>query len=106
MALINVIYDVIITSLQLPGAWTEIDGKKVTLYGSRFHDDRKAVQGQEVTIPGLPRPAVVNKEGMHIFGKDGKKVCGVCIVWCVCVLCVCVVCVCVCVCDGNDVLSW
>ncbi|KAL5515301.1 hypothetical protein EMCRGX_G000452 [Ephydatia muelleri] len=58
---------------KLPGAWTEIEGKKVTLYGSRFHDDRKAVQGQEVAIAGLPRPAVVNKEGMHIFGKDGKK---------------------------------
>ena len=78
MALINVIYDVIITSLQLPGAWTEIDGKKVTLYGSRFHDDRKAVQGQEVTIPGLPRPAVVNKKACTSLERMERR-CVVCV---------------------------
>lgn len=59
---------------KLPGAWSVIDGKKVTLYGSRFLDNRLPVEGTEVAISGVARPAVVNGDGMHIFGNDGKKV--------------------------------
>ena len=59
----------------------------VSFYGSQFIDDRLPVEGTEVTVEGLDKPAVVNKRGMYLFGNDGKKVC----------MCVCV-CVCVCVC--------
>lgn len=51
------------------------------MYGSRFHDDRKPVQGREVVIAGLPTPAVVNSDGMHLYGKDGKKARWVMWVW-------------------------
>lgn len=30
--------------------------------------------GKEVIIPGLSRPAVVNDDGMYIFGNDDKKI--------------------------------
>jgi len=59
---------------KLPGAWSKIDGKKVTFYGSTFIDDRLPAEGIEVAIEGLSKPAVVNNDGMYIFGSDGKKV--------------------------------
>ena len=46
----------------------------VTFYGSQFIDNRLPVEGTEVTISGLDDPAVVNSDGMYIFGGDGKKV--------------------------------
>ena len=61
-------------SLQLPGAWTTIDGQKVTLYGSRFIDNRLEVKGQEVEVTGLSRPAVVTQDGLVCYGSDDKKV--------------------------------
>ena len=42
--------------------------------GSRYIDDCLLVEGSEVNISGLARPAVVNNDGMYIFGSDGKKV--------------------------------
>lgn len=59
---------------KLPGAWTIIDGQKITMYGSKFIDNRDPVVGQEVIIQGLSRPAVVNNDGMYIYGSDDKKV--------------------------------
>ena len=61
-------------SAKLPGAWTIIDGQKITMYGSKFIDNRDPVVGQEVIIQGLSRPAVVNNDGMYIYGSDDKKV--------------------------------
>ena len=46
----------------------------ITFYGSRYIDDCLPVEGSEVSIAGLSRPAVVNNDGMYIFGSDGKKV--------------------------------
>ena len=46
----------------------------IIFYGSRYIDDCLPVEGSEVNISGLPRPAVVNNDGMYIFGSDGKKV--------------------------------
>ena len=46
----------------------------ITFYGSRYIDDCLPVEGSEVNISGLPQPAVVNNDGMYIFGSDGKKV--------------------------------
>ena len=60
--------------LQLPGAWTTIGSQKVTLYGSRFLDNRLEVRGQEVEIAGLSRPAVVTHDGLVCYGSDDKKV--------------------------------
>jgi len=59
---------------QLPGAWTTIDGQKITMFGSKFIDDRNSVSGREVMIPGLSRPAVVNNDGMYLYGGDDKKI--------------------------------
>lgn len=61
-------------STKLPGAWTIIDGEKITVYGSKFNDNRDPVVGKEVIISGLSRPAVVNDDGMYIFGNDDKKI--------------------------------
>ena len=47
----------------------------MTFYGSQFIDDRLPVEGSEVKVEGLAQPAVVNSDGMYIFGNDGKKVC-------------------------------
>ena len=44
------------------------------MYGSVFIDDRLPVEGREVSIEGLERPAVVTDSGMVLFGSDGKKV--------------------------------
>ena len=44
------------------------------MYGSRFIDDRNPVVGREVMIPELSRPAVVNNDGMYLFGSDEKKI--------------------------------
>ena len=51
-----------------------IDGRKVTLYGSHYYDDRLAVCGSEVCIDGLATPAIVNSDGLYLTGTDGKKV--------------------------------
>ena len=59
---------------QLPGAWTVIDGEKVTLFGSKFIDNRLEVKGREVLVEGVSSPAVVTSEGLVLFGSDGKKV--------------------------------
>ena len=48
----------------------------ITFYGSRYIDDCLPVEGLEVNISGLSRPAIVNNDGMYIFGSDGKKVHG------------------------------
>ena len=44
------------------------------MFGSVFIDDRLSVEGREVSIEGLERPAVVTDNGMVLFGRDGKKV--------------------------------
>ena len=51
-----------------------IDGKKVTLYGSSFLDNREEVSGREVSIEGLSRPGVITSQGLVVFGADDKKV--------------------------------
>ena len=44
------------------------------MYGSKFIDNRNAVVGNEVIIPGLSRPAIVNDDGMYLCGNDDKKI--------------------------------
>lgn len=46
----------------------------MTFYGSQFIDNRLPEVGTEVKVDGLSRPAIVNSDGMYIYGNDGKKV--------------------------------
>jgi formyltetrahydrofolate dehydrogenase len=59
---------------KLPGAWTTIDGQKVTLYGSSFIDSCDPVFGREIFIEGLNRPALITDNGLVVSGNDGKKI--------------------------------
>ncbi|PKU40714.1 mitochondrial 10-formyltetrahydrofolate dehydrogenase [Limosa lapponica baueri] len=58
---------------KVPGAWTRIDGQVVTFYGSSLLD-ASVPAGQELAIKGASRPGVVTKNGLVIFGNDGKMV--------------------------------
>jgi formyltetrahydrofolate dehydrogenase len=58
---------------KVPGAWTEIDGQKVTLYGAKLWK-RSVPKGTNITIPGMSRPGVVHEDGLLLFGTDGKGV--------------------------------
>ena len=85
--------------------------QRITFFGSRLWE-RLPPRGQEVAIEGASKPAIVHRNGMVLFGADGKMVRQA--LWssviffmflmCCCALCfyVCVdgryVCVCVCVC--------
>ncbi|KAJ8259076.1 hypothetical protein COCON_G00180880 [Conger conger] len=57
---------------KVPGAWAEVDGQKVTFYGSTLVDNGTAVSGQPLEIPGAGRPGLVTKGGLVLFGSDGK----------------------------------
>ncbi|XP_071083635.1 cytosolic 10-formyltetrahydrofolate dehydrogenase-like isoform X2 [Haliotis cracherodii] len=58
---------------KVPGAWTTINGERVTLYGSRLWKKIEP-RGTTVEIPGASKPAIVHKKGMIFFGNDGKMV--------------------------------
>ncbi|NXR98013.1 AL1L2 dehydrogenase, partial [Oxylabes madagascariensis] len=58
---------------KVPGAWTKINGQVVTFYGSSLLD-ASVPAGQELTIQGSSRPGLVTKNGLVIFGNDGKTV--------------------------------
>ncbi|KAF6117299.1 aldehyde dehydrogenase 1 family member L2 [Phyllostomus discolor] len=56
---------------KVPGAWTEINGQRVTFYGSSLL--RSAVPpGEPLEIKGAKKPGVVTKNGLVLFGNDGK----------------------------------
>ncbi|TNN79676.1 Cytosolic 10-formyltetrahydrofolate dehydrogenase [Liparis tanakae] len=57
---------------KVPGAWTEVDGQKLTFYGSTLVDNGPAATGQPLEIPGASRPGIVTKAGLVLFGNDGK----------------------------------
>jgi len=58
---------------KVPGAWTNIDGERVTMYGSKLWTGG-IPSGSEVEIGGMSKKAVVHKDGLLIFGNDGKAV--------------------------------
>lgn len=58
---------------KVPGAWTMIDGQQVTFSGSKMWD-RLPPRGTSIPIEGASQPAIVHKNGMVIFGNDGKMV--------------------------------
>uniref|UniRef100_A0A6Q2XLJ9 10-formyltetrahydrofolate dehydrogenase n=1 Tax=Esox lucius TaxID=8010 RepID=A0A6Q2XLJ9_ESOLU len=57
---------------KVPGAWAEIDGQKITFYGSTLVDNIATAGGQSLEIPGASRPGLVTKAGLVLFGNDGK----------------------------------
>ncbi|XP_053576821.1 cytosolic 10-formyltetrahydrofolate dehydrogenase [Bombina bombina] len=57
---------------KVPGAWTEINGEKVTFFGSTFTSNGPAPEGEDLEIPGSSQPAVVTKTGLVFYGNDGK----------------------------------
>jgi len=59
---------------KLPGAWAMIDGEQVTFYGSTMFSKSSPPSGTEVVIEGMEKPAIVHKDGMLLFGTDGKMV--------------------------------
>lgn len=58
---------------RVPGAWAEIDGKNVSFYGSTLlENDHSSSNGQPLEIAGASRPGLVTKNGLVLFGNDGK----------------------------------
>ncbi|KAM4652707.1 cytosolic 10-formyltetrahydrofolate dehydrogenase isoform 1-T2 [Discoglossus pictus] len=58
---------------KVPGAWTELNGQKLTFFGSSFTSNGPVPDGEPLEIPGSSRPAVVTKNGLVLFGNDGKR---------------------------------
>ncbi|CAG5117906.1 unnamed protein product, partial [Candidula unifasciata] len=58
---------------KVPGAWTKINGEKITFFGSRLWT-RLPPYGTEVVVEGMSRPAIVHKRGMILFGNDGGMI--------------------------------
>ncbi|XP_066490536.1 mitochondrial 10-formyltetrahydrofolate dehydrogenase isoform X1 [Tiliqua scincoides] len=56
---------------KVPGAWAMIDGKMVTFYGSSLLDG-SVPPGEELAIRGAAKPGLVTKNGLVLFGNDGK----------------------------------
>ncbi|XP_060885314.1 mitochondrial 10-formyltetrahydrofolate dehydrogenase [Labrus mixtus] len=56
---------------KVPGAWTLIDGQSVTLYGSSMLG-ASVPAGQPLEIEGASQPGVVTKNGLVLYGTDGK----------------------------------
>ncbi|XP_054880332.1 cytosolic 10-formyltetrahydrofolate dehydrogenase [Poeciliopsis prolifica] len=57
---------------KVPGAWAEVDGEKVTFFGSTLVDNGTVANGQPLDIPGASQPGIVTKAGLVLFGNDGK----------------------------------
>ncbi|XP_055353393.1 mitochondrial 10-formyltetrahydrofolate dehydrogenase-like [Paramacrobiotus metropolitanus] len=58
---------------KVPGAWTKIDGKVITLYGSEMWR-RDVPKGKEVGMDGIKKGAIVHDGGLLLFGSDGKAI--------------------------------
>ncbi|XP_068442601.1 mitochondrial 10-formyltetrahydrofolate dehydrogenase [Clinocottus analis] len=56
---------------KVPGAWTVVDGQSVTLYGSSMLGG-SAPAGQLLEIEGASQPGLVTKNGLVLYGSDGK----------------------------------
>ncbi|XP_059537767.1 mitochondrial 10-formyltetrahydrofolate dehydrogenase [Myotis daubentonii] len=56
---------------KVPGAWTEINGQMVTFYGSSLLNS-SVPPGEPLEIKGARKPGLVTKNGLVLFGNDGK----------------------------------
>ncbi|XP_063797267.1 cytosolic 10-formyltetrahydrofolate dehydrogenase [Pseudophryne corroboree] len=57
---------------KVPGAWTEVNGTKLTFFGSALTSNGPNPDGDLLEIPGASRPGVVTKNGLVLFGNDGN----------------------------------
>uniref|UniRef100_UPI00398E9FB9 cytosolic 10-formyltetrahydrofolate dehydrogenase-like n=1 Tax=Pristiophorus japonicus TaxID=55135 RepID=UPI00398E9FB9 len=58
---------------KVPGAWSEVNGQKLTFFGSTLTESPPP-QGKTLDIPGAHTPAIVGRNGLVLFGNDGKMV--------------------------------
>ncbi|XP_075456687.1 mitochondrial 10-formyltetrahydrofolate dehydrogenase [Ascaphus truei] len=58
---------------KVPGAWTAIKGQMVTFYGSSLLEG-PVPAGEALLIDGVSKPCLVTKNGLVLFGNDGKMV--------------------------------
>ncbi|XP_033018640.1 mitochondrial 10-formyltetrahydrofolate dehydrogenase [Lacerta agilis] len=56
---------------KVPGAWAMIDDQVVTFYGSSLLHGSPPL-GEELAIKGAAKPGLVTKNGLVLFGNDGK----------------------------------
>uniref|UniRef100_A0A8C5KJ58 formyltetrahydrofolate dehydrogenase n=1 Tax=Jaculus jaculus TaxID=51337 RepID=A0A8C5KJ58_JACJA len=56
---------------KVPGAWAEINGQMVTFYGSSLLNS-STPPGEQLEIKGAKKPGLVTKNGLVLFGNDGK----------------------------------
>uniref|UniRef100_A0A5F9CVA7 10-formyltetrahydrofolate dehydrogenase n=1 Tax=Oryctolagus cuniculus TaxID=9986 RepID=A0A5F9CVA7_RABIT len=56
---------------KVPGAWTEINGQMVTFYGSSLLNS-SVPPGEPLEIKGAKKPGLVTKNGLVLYGNDGK----------------------------------
>ncbi|KAJ7329057.1 hypothetical protein JRQ81_015231 [Phrynocephalus forsythii] len=56
---------------KVPGAWAMIDGQMTTFYGSSLLDG-SVPSGKELPITDAAKPGLVTKNGLVLFGNDGK----------------------------------
>uniref|UniRef100_A0A8C4SWD1 10-formyltetrahydrofolate dehydrogenase n=1 Tax=Erpetoichthys calabaricus TaxID=27687 RepID=A0A8C4SWD1_ERPCA len=57
---------------KVPGAWSVVDGQKITFYGSSLVENGSSPDSQQLQIPGASRPGLVTKNGLVLYGNDGK----------------------------------
>ncbi|XP_002736701.1 cytosolic 10-formyltetrahydrofolate dehydrogenase-like [Saccoglossus kowalevskii] len=55
-----------------PGAWSTVDGQQLTFYGSSLFDGSDP-EGSALEIPGMSKPGIIHKDGLVLYGNDGKK---------------------------------
>uniref|UniRef100_A0A8C7YRV5 10-formyltetrahydrofolate dehydrogenase n=1 Tax=Oryzias sinensis TaxID=183150 RepID=A0A8C7YRV5_9TELE len=56
---------------KVPGAWALIGGQSVTFYGSSMLTG-SVPAGQPLEIEGASQPGIISKNGLVLFGNDGK----------------------------------
>ncbi|XP_064417876.1 mitochondrial 10-formyltetrahydrofolate dehydrogenase [Latimeria chalumnae] len=56
---------------KVPGAWAIINDQMVTLYGSSVVEG-SVPSGEPLNIEGASRPGIVSRNGLVLFGNDGK----------------------------------
>ncbi|KAK2165320.1 hypothetical protein LSH36_52g08014 [Paralvinella palmiformis] len=57
---------------KLPGAWAKINGEQITLFGSHLWTRSVIPRGQDVDVSGMTRRGIVHRDGLCLFGNDGK----------------------------------
>lgn len=59
---------------KVPGAWIELEGETVKLYGSSLWNGPAKLEGKSLKVTGVEREAVLHDGGLLLFGIDGVAV--------------------------------